>query len=230
MSPPGLFEEVLEAHGGAAAWDAVGEVEADLRSGGFALASKLVAGPFRRYTAGVSFDRPRTVIEPYPEPGSRGVFEGDRVLIESEGGQVLAERSDPRRLFPGVRRRIRWDRLDALYFAGYALWNYLTTPRLLTLPGIDLREEGRVLHAVFPEAIPTHSREQAFHVDGRGLIVRHDYTAEVFGGWARAKHASSEHQTFDGLVFPTRRRVTPRGARFPTLVWIDVDGVRVRRR
>jgi hypothetical protein len=51
----------------------------------------------------------------------------------------------------------------------------------------------------------------------------------VFGAWARAKHVCSDHQKFDGLVFPTRRRVTPRGLPGPMLVWIDVDSVSVNR-
>jgi hypothetical protein len=86
-----------------------------------------------------------------------------------------------------------------------------------------------VLRARFREGFPTHCREQVFHIDERGMIVRHDYTAEVFGGWARAKHLCSGHRAFDGLVFPTRRRVTPRGSPGPLLVRIDVDAVRVRR-
>jgi hypothetical protein len=223
-----LLEKVLEAHGGLERWHSVIAIEADLRSGGFALASKFAAGPFRSYRMTVTPAEPRTLVEPYPEARRRGVFEGDVVRIESDAGETLAERRDPRRLFPGVRRRLWWDRLDALYFGGYALWNYFTTPLLLTRDEVELREEGRQLHAKFND-LPTHSREQVFHVSDRGLIVRHDYTAEVFGGWAKAKHICSQHREFDGLVFPTRRRVTHRSSPLPLLVRIDVDAVRVNR-
>ncbi len=225
-----LLDHVLEAHGGLEGWQAIDHVAADLRSGGFGLASKLAAGPFHRYTTTVAAHEPRTVIEPYPEPGVRGIFAGDRVRLESSDGHTVAERAEPRRLFPGFRRRLWWDRLDALYFAGYALWNYLTTPLLLTSEGVELREQGRELHVTFPRCLPTHSREQIFYVDEKGLIVRLDYTAEVFGRWARAKHVCSAHERFGGLVFPTRRRVTLRGLARPILVWIDVDAVRLRRR
>jgi hypothetical protein len=224
-----LLDEVLDAHGGLEAWRSVASVEAELRSGGVALASRFAGRPFRNYRMSVATAEPQAVIEPYPRPGSRGVFEGDVVRIESDVGDTLAERRDPRRLFPGGRRRLWWDRLDALYFAGYALWNYFTTPLLLTRDGIELNEEGRTLRATFPEGFPTHSREQTFRVDEHGLIVRLDYTAEVFGAWARAKHICCDHREFDGLVLPTRRRVTPRGSPFPLLVRIDVDAVSVNR-
>jgi hypothetical protein len=223
-----LLEEVLEAHGGLGAWSSATEIEAEIRSGGFALGSKGVGRPFRHYEARVTVQEPRTVIDPYPRPGSRGVFEGDSVRIESErSGEALTERRRPRDLFPGVRRRLWWDRLDALYFAGYALWNYLTTPLLLTRTRVE--EDGRLLRVTFPPELPTHSREQTFYTDDRGLITRLDYTAEVFGGWARAKHLCTDHREFDGLVFPTRRRVTPANLPFPLLVRLDIDRVAVTR-
>ncbi len=34
----------------------------------------------------------------------------------------------------------RWDALQAGYFLSYAMWNYLTTPFLLTYPGSRARE------------------------------------------------------------------------------------------
>jgi hypothetical protein len=222
-----LLDEVLAAHGGVDAWSSARELTVQLRSGGLALRSKFAGGPFRRYEARIDLDEPRAVLTPYPAPGRRGIFERHRVAIESDAGEPVAERDEPRALFPRGRRRLWWDRLDALHFAGYALWNYFTTPLLLTRDGVELREEGRTLHATFPPELPTHSREQAFHFDERGFLTRHDYTAEVFGGWARAHHASWGHRSFDGLVFPTHRRVTPAGRRLPVLVWIEVDSVQV---
>ena len=34
--------------------------------------------------------------------------------------------------------------------------------------------------------VPTHSALQTFHVDAAGLLLRHDYTADVIGGCLRA--------------------------------------------
>jgi len=61
----------------------------------------------------------------------------------------------------------------------------------------------------------------------KGLLHRHDYTAEVIGGLAKAAHVVLEHSDSDGLEFTSRRRVTPRSShgrafRFPTLIEIAV--------
>ena len=87
------------------------------------------------------------------------------------------------------------------------------------------------LHVTFPDDIPAHSREQVFHFDAEHLLRRIDYTAEDVGGWALTAHLCEEHQTFDGLRAPTRRRVLPlfggdRPLPGPTLVAIDVHEVR----
>ena len=60
-----------------------------------------------------------------------------------------------------------------------------------------------------------------------GLLRQHDYTAEVFGGWAKAANVVLEHGERDGVLFASKRRVTPRRGdgrprRWPLLVAIDV--------
>jgi hypothetical protein len=35
-----------------------------------------------------------------------------------------------------------WDKLQELYFVGYALWNYLATQFVFTEPGFESREIG----------------------------------------------------------------------------------------
>lgn len=238
MSRPDLLTEAIAAHGGEERWEQVEELTLHLRSGGFAPASKGRRRDVAAVQARVSTRRPRTVFADYGGSGRQGVFTGERVWIE-EDGEVVAERRDPREAFPYGRRALWWDRLDLLYFAGYALWGYACTPFLLAHPGCEAREvepweeDGQTLRRLavtFPEGLPVHSREQVFYFDRRGLLRRNDYTAEVFGGWARGAHHCEEHREFGGLVFPTRRRVYPRARtnrprRFPTLVRIDLDRV-----
>ncbi|MBI2197732.1 MAG: hypothetical protein HYU42_03905 [Candidatus Rokubacteria bacterium] len=59
---PDLVREAVEAHGGLARWQAVREIRARCRSGGFALASRLQPRAFRQYEVRVSngrLDTPR---------------------------------------------------------------------------------------------------------------------------------------------------------------------------
>ena len=235
-----LLDEVFEAYGGTARWEAARRVRARGRSGGLLLRTRVPGSRFADYRLTVELGERRTVLDPFPEPGVRGVFERGSVRLERGDGDVLASREEPRRAFfglEGVRRSIRWDALDATYFAGYAMWNYLSFPRLLTLPDVAVHELEpwlglRRLRVDFAKGLDTHSPRQTFYFDSRGLLVRHDYTADVVGRWARAAHLCADHVTADGLVFPTRRRVQPIGPRsrpapFPTMVWIELTELHV---
>ena len=241
--PATLLDEVLAAHGGAGRFAAVGEIVWRVRSGGFAIGSKRAGRRLPIFEARIATDRPHTVISPYPGPGRRGVFDGsdDVVRIETDGGAVVAERAAPRAMFSRPRRAVWWDDLDVLYFAGYALWAYATAPFCFTRPGFEVSEiepfaEGtslrRRLAVTFAADVPAHSTEQAFHIDDTGLIRRNDYTAEVFGGWAKAAHYVDEYTAVDGLMVARRRRVYPRRPDgrprpFPTLVSLDVSDARM---
>jgi hypothetical protein len=237
----GLLEETVEAHGGAERFAAARAISARIESGGFAIATKGRSRSFAAYECRVATAEPHAVLSPYPGPGRRGVFTPERVHVETEDGRVVEERLDARSRFPGGRRLLWWDPLDALYFAGYALWNYLTTPWLLFRPGIEARQieswrrdglELRRLAVHFPPAVPTHSRDQVFHFDERGLLRQLDYTAEPFGSWAKAAHLCEGHREADGLVFPTSRVVYPRRRdgrprRRPELIWIEIGELAV---
>jgi hypothetical protein len=239
---PALLDEVLDAHGGLERWRSASEVRAHVRTGGLLVRTRFPGNRMSDYELRVTVDEPRSEFAPFPDAGKRTVFEAGGVRLEDQRGDLLASRSDPRSAFGGLgglRRNFRWDPLDATYFAGYAMWNYLTTPYLLTREGVNAREgepltEGdetwRRLEVDFPLGVPTHSAHQTFFVDAAGLIRRHDYTAEVIGRWARAAHHWLEHRRFDGLVFPTRRRVVPRGPGDlvlpgPALVQIELDQI-----
>jgi hypothetical protein len=239
-----LLDEVLEAHGGLERWRAARSLKAQVRSGGLLLRTRVSGNKLAAYAGTMTIAEPHFVLDPFPNEGHRGVYELGTARIETVSGELTASRDDPRTAFAGLsglRRNLRWDPLDATYFAGYAMWNYLTTPLLLTRDGMRVQEgepwreadeEWRRLEVDFPPDVDTHSAHQTFYVDGSGLIRRHDYTAEVVGGWANAAHYCDRHREFDGLVFPTRRRVLPRGLRNrslpgPTLVWIEIDEVSV---
>lgn len=239
-----LLEEVLEAHGGRDRWAAAKTIRARIRSGGLLLRTRMPGNAFAEARIEVDVDRVRAVAEPFPTPGRRGVFEDGSVRIQADDGEILASREDPRPCFfgrAGLRRNLRWDVLDSVYFAGYAWWNYLNAPYLLIRAGVEVSEaepwrEGaetwRRLDVNFPAGLDTHSPRQTFYYDHEFRLRRHDYVAEVVGGVARAAHMCADHVSAGGLLFPTRRWVRPIGPRnrplpFPTLVWLELVEIEV---
>ncbi len=106
-------------------------------------------------------------ITPFGPEGAAGYFTPGRVWIQKPQGDVVQERSAPRRSFDGHTLTTPWDKLHELYFVSYAFLNYLSTPFLFAEPGFEvavqpvLRCRGEVarLHVKYPAAYPTHSRE-----------------------------------------------------------------------
>jgi hypothetical protein len=235
MKPNDLLEQVLEAHGGRQRWQALECIEADFSSGGLAFSLHLQPWALRNLKIRVQPHARRVVLRDFMHPGWSGVWTPDLVQILDAGGVVVAQRQDPRSAFSRIDKQVRWNKLDILYFAGYALWNYLSFPFILEASGVSLSEtesNTRELRARFDSSVPTHSEVQSFHVDASGLLTRHDYTADVIGKWANVANFCLASELVDGLRFYTRRRVLPRfGTQtvlpFPTLVWIEIDAIRL---
>jgi hypothetical protein len=240
----GLLDDAIEAAGGRSRWGEVKGISAHIRSGGLLMRMKGRARSFSDYSVSIETSAQRARIEPYPKDGTKGVFEGATARIERPNGSVVAERSDARKAFfglSGLRRVLRWDELDALYFAGYALWNYLTIPFLFESPGFEVSEgkgltmdgeELRRLDVNFPTELHTHCRRQVLYFDSLGLLRRHDYHPDVVSSLANAAHLCGDHREAGGLVFPTRRRVVPKGPRGrpmrgPTIVSLELDSIEV---
>jgi hypothetical protein len=239
-----LLDEVLQAHGGVERWRGARRIRAQVRSGGLLVRTRMPGTRFADYELTVEVAEPRFTARPFPQSGQRAVFDRGVVRIETDGGETVANRPEPRPEFfgrSGLRRNLRWDALDSTYFAGYAMWNYLTTPFLLTGEDVDASEgepwsqdgeKWRRLEVTFPPGLDTHSARQTFYFDERGLLRRHDYVAEVVGRLAHGAHYCADHVEAGGLTFPTRRWVRPIGPRnrslpFPTLVWLEVSEIEV---
>ena len=237
----GLLDEVLTAHGGLDRWRAVAALTAHGRFGGL-LRSRFPGNRMANVTVRIELARQDAVFYGFPQEDQQAVFDRGDVRVETRDDEIITARRNPRAAFAGLsglRRNLHWDALDAAYFAGYAWWNYLSTPMLLTRDGVTVTECGtspefgeqwRRLEVSFPPDIHTHSRRQTFYIDPAGLIRRHDYVAHPIGGWARAAHYCTDHRSFAGLVFPTRRRVRAQGPGGrtlprPILVALDIDQI-----
>ncbi len=232
-----LLALAIDAHGGMARWNAVRGIDFTLSLGGGLWKVKGFPEGLRDVRMHVDTTTPASSLSPYPAAGQRGHFEPGRVWIEDAQGRVVADLRDPRATFAGHTLMTPWNRLQELYFSGYAMWNYLTTPFMLALPGITVKElephvengeTWRRLHATFPAGFPTHCAEQVFHFDDKGLLQRVDYVTDVVGGVAA--HYCFDHATVDGLVFPTLRRVVRRNGSqaalsTPTAVLIQLGDI-----
>jgi hypothetical protein len=232
MSRPELLDRALAAHGGLERWEQATEVRATVHGSGLLFLARGQRDPGGSFVARAH--EPHVVAERFDRPGWRGISTPDRVRIETLDGALVDERADPRAAFRhSLRRQLRWDDLDLLYFAGYAMWNYLTAPFLLARPGVQTRQlDDHRLAVMFPFGIPTHSREQVFHFGDDGLLQRLDYTADVVGPYAKAAHLCFDHAVVDGITMPTRRRVVPRGPRGrplrgPALVALELSELAV---
>jgi len=238
-----FLDQLLAEHGGMDRWQRCEQVEASLSSAGLAFTSRMQPNALRNRTIEVHPHRRHVVVSPYPSAGFIGHWTPDLVFVGQASGAIVAERTQPRLAFASLAKQFRWDALDILYFAGYALWNYLSFPFLLAERGVHVEESSvgragtgrRILRATFPGEFPTHCREQRFEIDaGTCQLRRHDYVADVIGRWASAANYCLASEQVEGFRFYTKRRVYPRLAgiviAFPTLVWIDLKDIRVRMR
>jgi len=236
-----IVHENIEAHGGMVRWSNLDALDAEISARGFLFMAK--RRPILDHVRIHAETRePRFSFFDFPKPGQTAELIGnDEVrIIDSESGAILSRRDKPRMFFTRFRRQFKWDDLDFIYFAGYATWNYLIFPFMLTRKGfgIELLEPlpGKLsqftrLQVTFPDDIPTHSRKQVFYVDDQRLLRRLDYTAEVVGKWAHAAHLCESYKIFDGIKAPTKRRVLPLFVGHtplpgPVLVEIDVHDIR----
>jgi hypothetical protein len=214
-----LVELAIAAHGGWERWQQLRRITAHVSIGGTIWQVKGWPDVFANALFEVNPHEQRTECLLPGDAGRRRVYEPHRTALLSEDGKVIEERESPRKSFEGHTVATRWDAQHLIYFSGYAMWTYVTTPFLFKLPGLRTEEiepwdeEGerwRRLKVRFPSNVHSHSTEQTFYFDASGLLKRHDYSVEIMGGTASANYAT-DPVSFGGIVFPTKRRVFATG-------------------
>ncbi len=226
-------QKALAAYGGKERWTNAKTINAEVSVHGWAFTLK--RRPFFKH-ARISMEIARPVSRLTPigkDPQITGVLVGHDVYLEDQNGTITEARKNARRYFPGGRRLFAWDDLDMTYFANYAFWNYFTLPALLLREDIAWKElkPGPLeasLEATFPDTLPTHNPVQRFRFDPKtGLLIQHDYTAEIISKLATAANVVLEHKQGAEILYPSRRLVTPRAPSGkalpgPTLIAITV--------
>jgi hypothetical protein len=235
-----LLERAVAAHGGLGRWQKAKAVTVHIAAGGGAFHVKGWANAYSDIHCSIDTRRPHTEFWPFLKSGQRCVYEPNQTAIVSDGGKLIEKQDAPRATFEGHKIQTPWNSLQLVYFTGYAMWTYLTTPFLFKRPGfkseeVDPWEENgekwRRLKVTFPADVPSHSTEQTFYFGADGLLRRHDYSVDIMGGTSSC-HYSSEYKTAEGLAFPTKRRVYAIGPNnLPILdrvaISIDVKSIEV---
>jgi hypothetical protein len=236
-----LLDDVISAHGGLARWRELNEVKTSIVTQGALWGIKGVVQDAEPREMTVSLHEERASVHPFGAPDQRTNFTADRIAIEKLDGRVVAEQDNPHETFEGHGLTTQWSPLQRAYFNGYALWTYLTTPFLLTMPGfsvteIEPRQENgerwRGLRAQFPAEILSHSPIQDFYFGEDNLLRRHDYQLDIAGESAAAQYVY-DYVEADGIRLPTKRRAYLRDASYEAItdkvmVAIDLSDVRFR--
>lgn len=211
--PPGNNESMLEVainrFGGEALWRRLDYVALDIENiGGPLTAIKGIGRTFPHFGRVRIFPKQFRAVFHDRQGSLLGSFDSGKVSFGN-----LPPLKDHRPSFDGRLKHLTWDAEDAIYFFGYALTIYLSIPFLLSSLPIQTRpwkNGGFRVDAVFPKQIHSHCREQRFYFDKSGLLVRHDYTADVIGKFASAAHFTSDYQEMGGLPIACQRRVFAR--------------------
>jgi hypothetical protein len=234
MPPCATARRALDAYGGEARWRAASTIDLVLSARGLAFRLKWQPA-LARARQTIAVHAPRVRCTGIDRAGDTGVLEGHDVRLESPAGVALGARPGARAFFGPGRRWLWWDALDQTYFACYAAWNYFTLPALLLREDIGWTEPlPGTLEARFPPHLPTHSPVQRFRFDpASGLLLQHDYTVDIIGGWAKAARRVLAHAVADGIPYPSRMRMTPRAADgsarpSPELVAVEAEELRLR--
>jgi hypothetical protein len=229
-----LLETVIEAHGGLDRWNQLDAISVHGVNGGALWGLKGQPGVIDDVFVRASLHEERESHHPFGTPDRRSAFTPRRVAIETTAGEVVEALDQPRASFAGHTVETPWSALQLAYFAGTAMWTYLTQPFTFALPGFETTEldpwpeageEWRRLHVTWPSYLATHSTEQTLYVGADGLFRRHDYDVEIMGN-SPAAHYISDYTQVAGIMVPAKHRIlsrAPDGRSLPELLLVSID-------
>ncbi|TGM61577.1 hypothetical protein [Leptospira adleri] len=219
----GHIEKIIDRYGGGKLWDRLESIDLNLLSlGGPLLEFKGINRTFLKpHTLRITPKKFLAEFFEYPAPGKKTVYRNGAVdVFDSNEKEITFNLLNYRNTFHGLKKYRLWTSLDASYFFGYAIVQYLSIPFLLK--EFSVREAvwkgGVRIDAEFPDTMHVHCRKQSYYFDSQGLLVRNDYTANVVGAWAHGSHFTEEYREVDGLPIATRRNVFVRLGRCATSI------------
>lgn len=148
----------------------------------------------------------RTQVRPFGASDLRCCYTSDRVSIQTLEGDSVEEASDMRNSFVSGTP---WTAMQVAHVTGYTMWTYLSEPQHLTMPGVQVVEDGgqswRRLQVRYPADVVTHGAVQTIYVDDEGLIRRRDFNIDVLGVMPAVEYAADFREDGGVLVPATRR-------------------------
>ena len=224
--------KACDRHGGEAAFAAARRLS--LRLVEFGGVVPWLKGVGRKFPAPAAVDvwphARRAVFFDFPAGGQVGVYADGRVAIGVDP-EVRLTGPSHRRTFAGTARWRTWWPHDAIYFAGYALVHYLSLPFALRgLPLVDARRcaDGVELWYRHPDGADTHSAVEGFRFDASGLLVRHDYRAEIMGAVFNGAHVSRGYREIGGRPIATQRTVYLKPWHYPVRAALPIAVLHAR--
>ena len=208
-----LLELAVDAAGGLDRWKQLKSVRASMSITGAIYHLKGKPDVLKDITVEAQLQEQALTIH-YRDQQRRTTFDPNLIVSETEEGQLLERRANPRASFAGHVFETPWDDIHLAYFVSEALWTYFTIPFLYTYPGFvteelapwqENRELWRPLKVTFPGHVTSHTREQVSYFGNDGLLRRHEFTIDILGG-APGLYYPSDYQAFDGIAVPTKRR------------------------
>ena len=235
-----LLEKVIDAHGGMKRWQELQKVKVIIRAGGKLMDLVQVTQKTDPREMTVFLHEQHSQVKPYGAPDRFTDFTPTRIAIKTDGGEVIEERTGTPEEIHLHETRGTWDPLDAANFNGYAMWNYMTVPFCLTMPGITLteiapwqeteHESWQGLRVTFPPEMAVHSAVQDYYFGDDFLLRRLDYHTDYAGDQFYA-HYVYDMTEVSGIIMPTKRRAYIRGEDGrpvieDLMIWIDMNDIR----
>jgi hypothetical protein len=140
VSLPDLAKLAIKAHRGLERWKQFEFLTARLVQGGVLWGLNGKAEVLEHASVKVDLKREWASHWPFAPTDHKSSFTPQRVAIENSNGQVIEELLNPRESFKGYEMETPWSNPQVAYFAGYTMWTYLTSPFILTQPGVVSEE------------------------------------------------------------------------------------------
>ena len=212
------LEKIFQRHGSLEKWNQIQSIHLKIKHlGGIIPTIKGLGNTFQTFQDVLVFPhRKKVIFQNYPYESEEIVYSYGSMLHQVKGGSITGKIENYRSKFKGWQKNHFWQSLDAAYFFGYAILHYISLP--FSLGKSEITElgihEGDVwkykFDVLYPDLAETHSKKESYFFDASGLLVRHDYTANIINDFATGSHISSEYSEDTIVPIAQKRTVLAR--------------------